>query len=65
MNHRSLAFRLGAWYTLLLGATFILVGAFSFYGLQQYLRSNLADSLRRRSTQVEQIVRGGAGGCFQ
>jgi heavy metal sensor kinase len=56
MNHRSLAFRLGAWYTLLLGATFVLVGTGTFYGLQQYLRSNLADSLRRRSTQVEQIL---------
>jgi heavy metal sensor kinase len=57
MNHRSLAFRLGAWYTLLLSATFVLVGTGTFYGLQQYLRSNLADSLRRRSTQVEQILR--------
>jgi len=56
MNHRSLAFRLGAWYTLLLGAIFVLVGTGTFYGLQQYLRSNLADSLRRRSTQVEQIL---------
>jgi heavy metal sensor kinase len=56
MNHRSLAFRLGAWYTLLLGATFALVGLGTFYGLQHYLRSNLADSLRRRSTQVEQIL---------
>jgi heavy metal sensor kinase len=56
MNWRSLAFRLGAWYTLLLGATFVLLGTGTFYGLQQYLRSNLADSLRRRSTQVEQIL---------
>jgi heavy metal sensor kinase len=56
MNHRSLAFRLGAWYTLLLGATFVLVGAATFYGLQQYLHANLRDSLSRRSTQVEQIL---------
>jgi heavy metal sensor kinase len=56
MNHRSLAFRLGAWYTLLLGATFVLVGAGTFYGLQQYLRSGLVDSLHRRSAQVEQIL---------
>jgi len=56
MNHRSLAFRLGAWYTLLLGATFLLVGAGTFYGLKHYLRANLADSLRRRSVQVEQIL---------
>lgn len=56
MNYRSLAFRLGAWYTLLLSATFILVGAGTFFGLQHYLRSNLRDSLRRRSTQVEQIL---------
>jgi heavy metal sensor kinase len=56
MNHRSLPFRLGAWYTLLLSATFVLVGAGTFFGLQQYLRSNLRDSLSRRSTQVEQIL---------
>jgi heavy metal sensor kinase len=56
MNHRSLAFRLGAWYTLLLSATFVLVGAGTFYGLQHYLRSNLRDSLSRRSSQVEQIL---------
>ena len=30
MNHRSLAFRLGAWYTLLLSATFVVVGAGTF-----------------------------------
>lgn len=56
MNHRSLAFRLGAWYTLLLGATFIFVGIGTFYGLQHYLRASLRDSLRRRSAQVEQIL---------
>ena len=56
MNHRSLAFRLGAWYTLLLSATFVLVGTGTFYGLREYLHSNLRDSLRRRSTEVEQIL---------
>lgn len=56
MNPRSLAFRLTAWYTLLLGATFILVAAVTFYGLQHYLRSNARDSLRRRATEVEQIL---------
>lgn len=56
MNHRSLAFRLALWYTLLLGATFALVGTGMFYGLEQYLRSSLRDSLRRRSVQVEQIL---------
>jgi heavy metal sensor kinase len=56
MNHRSLAFRLGAWYTLLLSATFVLVGTGTFYGLQHFLRSNLRDSLSRRSIQVEQIL---------
>jgi heavy metal sensor kinase len=56
MNHRSLAFRLGLWYTLLLSATFVLVGAGTFFGLQQYLRSNLRDTLGRRSEQVEQIL---------
>ena len=56
MNYRSLPFRLGAWYTLLLSATFVLVGAGTFFGLQHYLRSNLRDSLSRRSTQVEQIL---------
>jgi heavy metal sensor kinase len=57
MNHRSLAFRLGAWYTLLLSATFVLVGTGTFYGLRQYLHSNLRDALRRRSTEVEQILK--------
>ncbi len=56
MNHRSLAFRLAVWYALLLSGTFLLVGATMFYGLGQYLRSTLADSLRRRSTQIEQIL---------
>jgi heavy metal sensor kinase len=56
MNHRSLAFRLAVWYALLLSATFALVGVGMFYGLEQYLRSNMRDSLRRRSVQVEQIL---------
>jgi heavy metal sensor kinase len=56
MNHRSLAFRLAAWYALLLSATFALVGTGMFYVLEQYLRSNLSDSLRRRSAQVEEIL---------
>jgi heavy metal sensor kinase len=56
MNHRSLAFRLAVWYALLLSATFALVGAGMFYGLEQYLRSNLRDSLRRRGIQVQQIL---------
>jgi heavy metal sensor kinase len=56
MNHRSLAFRLTVWYALLLSATFALVGAGLSYGLEQYLRSTLRDSLRRRSVQVQQIL---------
>ena len=56
MNYRSLAFRLAFWYALLLSATFALVGTGMFYGLEQYLRSNLGDSLRRRSVQVDHIL---------
>ena len=56
MNFNSLAFRLTAWYTLLLSAAFLLVGIIMFYGLQHYLRSNTRDSLRHRSTEVEQIL---------
>lgn len=56
MNHRSLPFRLGAWYTLILSVAFILIGAATFFGLQQYLRSTLRNSLSRRSTQIEQIL---------
>jgi len=56
MNHRSLAFRLAVWYALLLSAAFALVGTLLFYGIDQYVRANLADSLRRRSEQVEQIL---------
>jgi len=56
MNHRSLTFRLGAWYTLLLSAAFVLIGTGVFLGLQHYLRSSLRDTLSRRSAQVEQIL---------
>lgn len=56
MNHRSLAFRLAVWYTLLLSATFALVATGMFYGQEQYLRASLRDTLRRRSTQVEQVL---------
>jgi len=56
VNHRSLAFRLVVWYALLLSATFALIGTALFYGLEQYLRTGIADSLRRRSLQVEQIL---------
>ena len=52
MNPRSLVFRLGAWYTLLLSITFLLVGAACFYGLQHYLHMSLWDSLKRRSAQL-------------
>ena len=62
MNHRSLAFRLALWYTLLLSATFALVGIGMFYGLQQYLHASLRDSLRRRSVQVEEILAQGSAG---
>jgi heavy metal sensor kinase len=56
MNIRSLEFRLGAWYALLISITFICVGAGAFYGLQHYLRSNLGDTLKRRNAQIEQIL---------
>jgi len=56
LNHRSLPFRLGVWYTLLLSVTFLCVAAGAFYGLQHYLRLNLRDALTRRSAQVEQIM---------
>jgi len=56
MNPRSLVFRLGAWYTLLLSATFLLVGAGGFFGLQHYLYASVRDSLKRRSAQVEQML---------
>jgi hypothetical protein len=56
MNHRSLPFRLAFWYALLLSVTFALVGTGMFFGPEHYLRSNLRDSLRRRSTQVEEIL---------
>jgi heavy metal sensor kinase len=63
MNHRSLAFRLGAWYTLLLSAVFALVGTGVFFGLQHYLRASLRDTLGRRSEQVEQILLQAPGGA--
>jgi heavy metal sensor kinase len=57
MNTRSLEFRLGAWYALLISVTFICVGAGAFYGLRHYLHGNLRDTLGRRSTQVEQVLK--------
>jgi heavy metal sensor kinase len=56
MNPHSLPFRLTAWYTLLLGATFVLVASVIFYGLQQYLRANARDTVRRRATEVAQLL---------
>jgi heavy metal sensor kinase len=56
MNTRSLEFRLGAWYALLMSITFICIGAAAFYGLQHYLRGDLRDTLTRRSALVEQIL---------
>ncbi len=56
MNHRSLAFRLGVWYALLVSATFVVVGAGLYLGLGQYLRANVRDSLKRWSTQMEQFL---------
>ena len=63
MNYRSLAFRLAVWYALLLSATFALIGTGMFYGLEQYLRSNLRDSLRRRHqfAAALEALRSGAG----
>jgi heavy metal sensor kinase len=56
VNTRSLEFRLGAWYALLISVTFACVGAGAFYGLQHYLRGNLGDTLKRRAAQVEQVL---------
>jgi heavy metal sensor kinase len=57
MNHRSLAFRLAAWYALILGATFVVVGTVAFYGLENYLRASLRDTIDRRREQVAAILR--------
>lgn len=57
MNFRSLAFRLSAWYAILLTITFVSVALAGVYGLQHYMRLNLRDSLKRRSEQVELILR--------
>ena len=65
MNHRSLAFRLAVWYTLLLSATFTLVGAGISYGLEQYLRANLRDSLHvSRANRFVEELPGDAGARF-
>src|SRR5580658_4215271 len=65
MNHRSLPFRLGVWYTLLLSVTFLCVGAGAFYGLQHYLRLDLRDALKRRSALAEQIMTAAPSGADQ
>jgi heavy metal sensor kinase len=56
MNPRSLAFRLAVWYAVLLSVTFAVVGIGTFFGLGQYLRSNLREFVQRRSLQVEQFL---------
>jgi heavy metal sensor kinase len=56
VNPRSLAFRLAAWYALILSATFAVVGTGIFFGLSQYLRAGLRESAQRRSLQVEQML---------
>src|SRR5271155_4338344 len=56
MNYRSLAFRLTLWYAVLLSAAFALAGIATYFGVEQYLRANLADSLLRRTEQVQKIL---------
>ncbi|HEX9139519.1 MAG TPA: ATP-binding protein [Steroidobacteraceae bacterium] len=56
MNHRSLAFRLTVWYAVLLSAAFALAGITTYFGVEEYLRANLADSLQRRTAQVQKIL---------
>ena len=56
MNHRSLGFRLVAWYAGLLSAIFVCVAIAMYLGLQQYLQLTLRDTLSRRSKQITQIV---------
>lgn len=56
MNHRSLAFRLAAWYTILLSGAFALVGTGTFVGLQHYLRANMRETLKHRAAQIERIL---------
>jgi heavy metal sensor kinase len=60
MNHRSLAFRLTLWYAVLLSAAFALAGIATYFGVEQYLRANLADSLLRRTAQVQKILQSAA-----
>jgi heavy metal sensor kinase len=56
MNHRSLAFRLTLWYAVLLSAAFALAGITTYFGVEEYLRANLAESLLRRTAQVQKIL---------
>jgi heavy metal sensor kinase len=56
MNTRSLPFRLGLWYTLLLSGAFVLIGAATYFGLRQYLRFEANGVLERRTERVVRMV---------
>jgi heavy metal sensor kinase len=56
MNPRSLRFRLVTWYALGLGVVFIVTGTLLFFGLRQYLESNLAGIQERRAERIASLV---------
>ena len=52
MNHRSISFRLVAWYTGLLSAIFVLLCALLYLDLRNYLENDLRQSQSRRTRQI-------------
>ncbi len=52
MNHRSLRFRLILWYVGLLTTVFLLFGVALYLVLRNYLETNFAQTLSRRSQQI-------------
>ncbi len=57
MNTHSLRFRLMRWYALWLIVAFVATGVALYFGLRQYLESNLTTSVNLRANRIVSLVR--------
>src|SRR5262245_39336823 len=56
MNPRSIRFRLTVWYAGLLAGLLVLFGVAIYFGLREYLRSTLADSMTKEARQIGETL---------
>jgi heavy metal sensor kinase len=61
MNTRSIRFRLVVWYAGVLMATFLLLGAQTYMGLEVYLERSLGEAQTRRARQIADTLLANAG----